>query len=118
MTDKLRVLVIGAGQTGSRVLRQLQKDASIHVTTADPRADPLAVKEGLIKAVDIHEALTPLTFKHVIEEAKPDLIFLAMRPEDMGLGAASGVDILVAELQKEIAALAKVPVIEVSPAHA
>lgn len=109
----MRVLVIGAGRTGARVIRQLQKNPQIEIITADPRQDLYAVEQGIIDAVDIRETLTPLTLEHVLEKSLPDLVLLAMPTEDMGLGKASGMDILAEALREEIAALAGVPVIEV-----
>jgi saccharopine dehydrogenase-like NADP-dependent oxidoreductase len=109
----MRVLVIGAGRTGARVIRQLQKNPQIEIITADPRPQLYAVEEGLIEAVDIAETLTPLTLEHVLEKSRPDLVLLAMPTEDMGLGKAAGMDILAEALREEIAALAEVPVIEV-----
>jgi len=110
----MRVLVIGAGRTGAKVLRQLRKNPAIEVVTADPRQELYAVEEGIIEKVDIREALTPLTLKTVFEEARPDLVLLAMATEDLGLGKAPGVDILADALRDELVALSKVPVIEVS----
>jgi hypothetical protein len=71
------------------------------------------VEQGIIDGVDIREALTPLTLKTVLAQARPDLVLLAMASEDLGLGKAPGVDILAEALRTELAALSKVPVIEV-----
>ncbi len=49
-----------------------------------------------------------------MQQARPDLVLLAMKPEDMGLGKVAGIDILAEALHEEIAALADVPVIEVA----
>jgi hypothetical protein len=82
--------------------------------TADPRDELYAVEAGIIPSVDIREAITPLTIDKVLEEANPDIVLLAMQTEDMGLGKAPGVDILADSLREEIAAISKVPVIEVA----
>ncbi len=110
----MRVLVYGAGKNGARVIRQLRKNPDLTIITADPRDDLQAVREGLIERVDIREALTPLTLEHILDQARPDLILLAMQTEDLGLGKAAGVDILAGALRTEIAAISKVPVIEVA----
>lgn len=107
------VLVIGAGQTGAHVLRQLQKNPRLKVVTADPREDAFAVTEGIIPAVDILETVTPLTLDHVIDLARPDLVLFTTGNLDLGPGAAAGMDILAGALREEIAAIAKVPVIRV-----
>lgn len=110
----IRVLVIGAGRTGARVIEQLRKNPEIVIVTADPRKELYAVEQGIIDAVDICEALTPLTLEHVLDQALPDLILLAMPTEDLGLGAPPGVEILAEALRKELAALSRAPLIEVA----
>ncbi len=110
----MRVLVIGAGLAGAQVLRQLQKNPDLTVLTADPAEEPYAVQQGIIDAVDIHEAVTPLTLDHVLKQAQPDLVLLTTATEDMGLGQSAGIDLLVGALREEIAAIADVPVIEVA----
>jgi FlaA1/EpsC-like NDP-sugar epimerase len=110
----MRILVIGAGRTGTRVIEQLRKNPAISIITADPREELFAVQQGIIESVDIREVLTPLTLEHVLEKARPDLVLLAMPTEDMGLGAPPGVEILVEALREELAALSRVPIIEVA----
>jgi threonine dehydrogenase-like Zn-dependent dehydrogenase len=110
----MRVLVIGAGPTGAKVIQQLQKNPSIEVITADPRPEPIAVAEGVIEKADIVENITPLTFEAILKEARPDLVLITTQPEDMGLGKTPGVDMLAEALHGEIAALSPVPVIEVA----
>ncbi len=112
----MRILVIGAGRTGAKVIQQLQKNPAVEILTADPRQQLYAVDEGIIEKVDIHEALTPMTLQHVLKQTVPDMVLLAMPTEDMGLGKAPGIDILAEALREELAALAKVPVIEVARA--
>jgi saccharopine dehydrogenase-like NADP-dependent oxidoreductase len=110
----MKVLVVGAGRTGARVIRQLRKNPDIEIVTADPRADSFAVEKGVIEAVDILEGFTPLTVDYVLEKANPDLILLATATEDLGLGAAPGIDILAEALRKEMASASDVPLIEVA----
>jgi glyceraldehyde-3-phosphate dehydrogenase/erythrose-4-phosphate dehydrogenase len=109
-------VVVGAGRIGARVLLQLQKNPEIEVLTVDPRDQPYAVQRRIIAAVDYHEALTPQTIEHVIQQTKPDLVLVTTSTEDMELGQAPGVDILVEALRREIAATARVPVIGVARA--
>lgn len=110
----MRILVVGAGHIGSRVIRQLKKNPDIEFVTVDPRPDSVAVDQGLIEAVDIQEGFTPLTVNYVLERAKPDLILLAMATEDLGLGDAPGVDILADALREELASASDIPLIEVA----
>jgi len=110
----MRVLVVGAGRIGARVLQQLEKNEALTVITLDPGAEPYAVQKGIIERVDIKEAFTPLTLEYVLEQARPDLVLITMTTEDMGLGRAPGLDILAGALKEEVARLAEVPVIEVA----
>ncbi len=112
----MRILVVGAGRTGARVLRQLQKNDNLAVMTLDPVERPYAIEQGIIASVDIQEALTPLTLDYVMAQAQPDLILLTTGSEDLGLGQVPGIDILAEALRDELAAIAEVPVIEVSRA--
>ncbi len=110
----MRILVVGAGRIGGRVIQQLQKNPDITIITLDPREKPAAITKGIISNVDIDEPLTPLSLDHVLEISRPDVILLTTTTEDMGLGKAPGLDILVGALREELAAIAKVPVIEVA----
>lgn len=108
------ILVVGAGRTGARVLKQLQKNEELRVVTLDPQPEPFAVREGIIDSVDFVEALTPLSLDYVLAKAVPDLILLTTTTEDLGLGTAPGMDVLADALRQELAAVSKVPVIEVA----
>lgn len=110
----MRILVVGAGRAGAKVLRQLQKNPELVVLTADPNRSPFAVEKGIIPMVDLAEALTPLTLKYVLDKTKPDLILLTTSSEDMGLGTAPGIDILADSLRRELASISSVPLIEVA----
>ena len=110
----MRILVVGAGRIGARVLRQLKKNEALTVITLDPRPEPYALQRGLIEQVDIREGFTPLTLEYVYEQAQPDLVLITMTTEDMGLGRAPGLDILAGALKEELAQLSDVPVIEVA----
>ena len=70
----MRILVVGAGRVGARVLRQLQKNPKLTVITADPHETPYAVQEGIIEKVDIRESLTPshVGFRGRTIPARPD----------------------------------------------
>lgn len=110
----MRILVVGAGQVGAQVLRQLQKNPSLTIITCDPNQEPFAVQKGIIAEIDIQETLTPLTLKYVLTQAEPDLILLASASEDFGLGTAPGVDLMVDSLKRELASISIIPLIEVA----
>ena len=57
----MRVLVVGAGMVGARVLRQLKKNPRIEVVTVDPRDRPYAVEQGIIDDVTTTRSLTRLS---------------------------------------------------------
>jgi saccharopine dehydrogenase-like NADP-dependent oxidoreductase len=110
----MRILVIGAGRVGARALRQLQKNPDLTVITADPRDEPYAVQEGIIPDVDLREPLTPLNLDHMVAQIQPDLVLLTRSTEDLGLGAAPGMDLLSSALGEELTVISDVPMIEVS----
>jgi nucleoside-diphosphate-sugar epimerase len=110
----MRILVVGAGQLGARVLEQLKKNPRLTVLTLDPRENPYALEQGIIAAVDFRESLTPLNLKYILERAQPDLILLARATEDLGLGNVSGMDVLAESLGQELAAICEIPMIKVA----
>lgn len=110
------VLVVGAGRSGAKVLKQLQKNPALRVLTLDARPDPHAVQLGIIDSVDFIEALTPLSLDYILQVAEPDLILLTTTTEDLGLGSAPGLDVLADALRQELASVASVPVIMVARA--
>ncbi len=109
----MRVLVIGAGSSGARLLQQLQKNASLEIVVVDAVEDPYAVKAGIIEKVDILETVSPLTLDYIVSRAQPEMIFLARSSRDFGLGQAPGLDMLADAIRDEISSIAEVPVIEV-----
>lgn len=110
----MRILVVGAGPTGSEVLRQLAKNPQLTVLTLDPRDNPHAVQHRIIPKVDFKEVLTPLTLEHILKQVQPDLVLLATTTSDMGWGTLTGVDMLASAMRDEVATIADVPVISVS----
>ena len=111
----MHILLYGAGRIGSRVLCQLEKNPSIEVTVVDPRGnDCEAVERGIIDHVDIEETLSPMTVGEIFDTARPDLVLIATASEDLGLGNAPGIDLLMDALRGELENIADVPVIEVA----
>ena len=108
----MRILVVGAGRVGAEVIKQLKKNPSLTVLTLDPRENPYALAQGIIKAVDFRESLTPLNLNFVLEQAKPDLILLARATEDLGLGKAPGMGLFAESLGHELAEVCEVPIIK------
>jgi len=78
----MRVLVIGAGRLGSMVIRQLRKNPRLEILVADPHKNPCAVADGTLCDAHIRVHVTPLNFKEVVDQVKPDLVVLARTTED------------------------------------
>ena len=112
----MRIMVIGAGRTGAKVLRQLQKNPELTVLVVDPHEKPYAVEQGIISSIDYRESLTPLTLDYLLQKSKPDLVLLTRAPADLGVGSALGLDMLADALQNELVTLSDVPMIVVSQA--
>jgi hypothetical protein len=112
----MRILVIGAGPTGANVLRQLKKNPALIVLVADAQDEPYAVEQGIIDRVDYRETITPFTLDSLLAEAQPDLVLLTRAPDDLGLGAAPGLDLFADSLRDELTAMSKVPMLEIARA--
>ncbi len=110
----MRILIIGAGPVGARVLRQLQKNPELTVITVDAQENPYAVEQGIINQIDIPEALTPLNLDYIIAQTQPDLILLTQATEDLGLGDAPGMGLMADALRDELVSISEVPMIEVA----
>jgi len=110
-SGKIRILVIGAGRNGSRVIRQLMKNPEITIITLDSRENPEALSEGLVPNIDYICELNPRDIGEVTEEVNPDLILVTTSGEDIGHTGVPGLDILVDGLQSELEATSSVPVI-------
>jgi hypothetical protein len=110
----MRILVIGAGRNGARVLRQLHKNPNLRVLVADAQERPHAVEEGIIDRVDYQETLTPFTLDSLLAQSKPDLVLLTQALEDLGLGTGVGMGLFADSLRDELTAISKAPMIEVA----
>lgn len=78
----MKVLVVGAGKLGSMVIRQLRKNPRLEIVVADPHKNPCAVVEDRLCDSHLRVHVTPLNFKEVIDQVKPDLVVLARTTED------------------------------------
>ena len=110
----MRVLVVGAGLVGARVLRQLKKNPRIEVVTVDPRDRPYAVEQGIIMDVDYHAELNTVELKETLSKVRPDLVLVTTSKEDMARTGVSGLEVLVTALRNELEATAGVPIIAVA----
>lgn len=109
----MKVLVVGAGELGGRVIKQLRKNPDIVVIVADYRERPTAVKKGIIDEIDIQEHITPMNVVDVVQDAKPDLILLARKAKDWGHGDTVMATQFIAGLERQLSRF-HIPVIPVS----
>ena len=93
----MKILVLGAGRIGAKVIRQLRKN-----------------KDIVISALDYSVDLRPFELEPIIREVKPDLVLVTTSPEDISRSVIPGLDILVDALSREIETAFSVPVIAVS----
>ena len=112
--SELRLLVVGAGRVGARVLLQLRKNPALLVFTVDPRETPFAVEEGIITSVDYLRDLTPKDLEPVIEEVRPELVLVTTSRDDIAMSSVPGLEVLVEALRQELEASSKVPIIAIS----
>ena len=110
----MRVLVVGAGMVGARVLKQLRKNSKIEVVTIDPRDAPYAVEQGIIGGVDYRLDLNTAEVMDTINQVRPDLVLVTTSKEDIARTGVSGLEVLVTGLRNELEATAEVPIIAVA----
>ncbi|TET91041.1 MAG: hypothetical protein E3J35_03435 [Methanomassiliicoccales archaeon] len=109
----MKALVVGAGELGVRVIKQLRKNPGIEIIVADYREDCTAVQQGIIEKVDILEHLTPLNIGTCCDETEPDIVFLCREAKDWGHHDTIMATQFVAGMEKELASY-HIPVIPVS----
>jgi len=80
----MKVMVIGAGRLGAKVIAQLRKNERIEIVVADPNDRPEALRLGLIERIDITDQLTPMNIEDVVRRVRPDVILLSRTLEDWG----------------------------------
>jgi FlaA1/EpsC-like NDP-sugar epimerase len=112
-SEPMRALVVGAGDLGIRVIKQLRKNPEISLLVADHREDPTAVKKGVIDEVDILEHITPMNIVEIVEGCEPDIIFLARKAKDWGHGDTVMATQFIAGLERQLSKF-HIPVIPVS----
>ncbi len=109
----MRVLVVGAGALGIRVIKQLRKSDKFEIVVADYREDCQAVREGVIEKVDILEHLTPLNIGDCCDDVVPDIIFLCREARDWGHHDTIMATQFISGMEKQLSAYS-IPVIPVS----
>jgi hypothetical protein len=110
----LKILVVGAGVIGAKVIKQLRRNPSIEIRVVDSREVPFSVEEGIIEKVDYQVELRPVELEQVIMEVKPDIVLVTTSPQDISKSSIPGLEILVEALRIELESASKVPIIAVS----
>ena len=110
----MKILVVGAGVIGAKVIKQLRRNPSIEIRVVDSRKVPYSVEEGIIETVDYQVELRPVELEQVINEVKPDIVLVTTSPQDISKSSIPGLEILVEALRIELESASKVPIIAVS----
>jgi len=110
----LKILVVGAGIIGGKIIKQLKKNAEIEIIVVDSREAPFSVEEGIIKTIDYQVELRPIELEQVIKEVNPDIVLVTTSPQDISKSSIPGLEILVEALGIELESTSKVPIIAVS----
>jgi len=78
----VRILVVGAGKLGAKVIRQLKKNPELEIVVADPHDDPEALRDGTVDKIDLKAHVTTMNFSEVVCKLKPDMVILARTVHD------------------------------------
>jgi hypothetical protein len=86
----MRIWLIGADESGIEVLRQLGKHRTVEVIVSSSVEDPMAVREGVIEAVDFIESVTSFNVNRLARRIHPDLILIDAGAKERNLGHVTG----------------------------
>jgi hypothetical protein len=100
----MRIWLIGAGRNGVAALNQLRKNPDIEVVVSDVSSNPLAVRQGIIEAVDYVTNVTSVNVNDLARRIRPDLILFSAAGGDTSFGRMEGGQALTEALNYEIAA--------------
>jgi saccharopine dehydrogenase-like NADP-dependent oxidoreductase len=110
----LKILVVGAGRIGSKVIKQLKKSTKIRFYTIDPRENPQALEQEIVEKIDFSVDLIPGEIIKIINDLRPDLVLVTTSKEDISKTGVQGIDILVESLNNELESASEYPIISVS----
>lgn len=111
---EMKILVVGAGKVGSKVIKQLRKKASIDIYTVDPRENPEALEQGIIEKIDYAVELVPGEIIKILDGLKPDLVLVTTSKKDISKADVEGMELLVESLDNELEATSEYPIVSVS----
>ncbi|MFP3951172.1 MAG: hypothetical protein ACLFVP_03395 [Candidatus Bathyarchaeia archaeon] len=110
----MKILVVGAGKIGSKVIKQLQKRSEIEIYTVDPRENPYALEKELVEKIDYSVDLVPSEIIKLVNKLDPDLVLVTTSKDDISDTGIQGMELLVESLNNELEAASKYPIISVS----
>ncbi|GEM_PF-7085804 len=116
----IQALVIGDGNVSVDVVNQLGKNQRFNVTWVGDDIDGADFVEKdsacVVKVADLKSKISSMTINELVEEHKPDIIFLCQRGSRAGTGDTLGSETLEREMLGSIAdsEIGRAPVITVS----
>lgn len=105
----MRIWLIGADATGIKVIRQLRKNQDVELIVSASQAQPRAVSEGVLKAVDYVETVTSLNVNQLARRVRPDLILIDSGAGQRNLSRVTGGSAFSEALSAEIASASDHP---------
>jgi len=115
----VQALVIGRGDVALQLVEQLVKNPRFHITWAGEKLEKdkfmMMEDDSVIRVIKLKKAATPLTMNRLIENHKPDIVFLCQRNRE---AAPAGDTVASSNLEREMlgesARVGNAPVITVS----
>lgn len=84
--EPIHALVIGPGATASGVIEQLAKNQRFNITWAGKDVDESEYFDDnigdVIRTIDLEKAASPLRFNEIVDDIRPDIVFLCQRGSD------------------------------------
>ncbi len=116
--DPIQALVLGSGEIGVNVIKQLNKNTRFHVTWVGRDVeDQLEDTEELVdvtRAINMKQTANPRRFNQLVEEWQPDVVFLCERGPQGGLEDTLGSTNLERTMLDENLRIGQAPIITVS----
>lgn len=116
--DPIQALVLGPGGIGLNVIKQLNKNGRFHITWAgqevEEKLEEVEDNVSVTRAIDMDKTSNPMTINNLIDNWKPDLVFLCERGEDWELENQVGSTNLERSMLDENLRVGEAPIITVS----
>lgn len=116
--DPIQALVLGPGGIGLNVIKQLNKNSRFHITWAgqdvEEKLTEVEDEISVTRAINMEKTSNPMTINNLIDDWKPDLVFLCERGEDWELENQVGSTNLERSMLDENLRVGEAPIITVS----